>query len=262
MKAIYGLKTALLASVLAGALVAMPQASRADQSTAAGSQAQETNAQARLNKKQFSNVTASVQNGIATLTGTVDLYEYKVDAGKRVLHAHGVTAVRNEIQVAGPNLSDAALEKKLGAELAYNREGYGSVFDAITMKVDNGVVTLGGHSHDYPNRDAALALAATTPGVKGVVNDIQVDPVSTMDWQVRMAVARAIYGFPTMTKYAIDPVRPIRISVQNGHVELYGSVDSESDKNIAYMRADSVPGVFSVKNYIQVAGQPKAPSEQ
>lgn len=261
MKATYGLKTAFLASILAAALIAAPQPSDAEQSSVASVQSQETNAQARLNKKQFSNVKASVQNGIATLTGTVDLYEYKMDAGKRVLHAKGVTAVRNEIQVGGPNLSDAALEKKLGQQLAYSREGYGSVFDAVTLKVENGVVTLGGHSHDYPDRDAALALAATTPGVKQVVDEIEVDPVSPMDWQIRMEVARAIYGFPTMTKYAIDPVRPIRISVQNGHVELYGTVDSQSDKNVAYMRADGVPGVFSVKNYIQVAGQPKAPGE-
>lgn len=262
MKTIYRLKRMLLASMLVGALVAMPKLSRAEQNPDVSSQAQQSSAQARLNKKQFNNVKVSVENGIATLTGTVDLYEYKVDAGKRVLHAHGVTAVRNDIQVGGPSISDAALEKKLGGELASNREGYGSIFDAITLKVENGVVTLGGHSHDYPNRDAALGLAATTPGVKAVVDNIQVDPVSTMDWQVRLAVARAIYGFPTMTKYAIDPIRPIRISVQNGHVELYGSVDSEADKNVAYMRADSVPGVFSVKNYIQVAGQPKAPSEQ
>lgn len=262
MKAIYKVQGTLLSTVLAGALLASPHFSSAEQSFGAASQTQETNAQSRLNKKQFSNVKVSVQNGIATLSGNVELYEYKLDAAKRVLHARGVTAVRNDIQVGGPSLSDAALEKKLGEQLAYSREGYGTVFDAITLKVENGVVTLGGHSHDYPNRDAAVALAATTPGVKEVVDDIEVDPVSTMDWQTRIAVARAIYGFPSMTKYAIDPVRPIRISVQNGHVELYGTVDSKSDKEVAFMRANSVPGVFSVKNYIQVAGQPSAPAQK
>ena len=262
MKAIYKVQGALIASVLAGALLATPQESGAEQSSATAAETEATNAQARLNKKQFSDVKVSVQGGIATLTGTVSLYEYKLDAAKRVLHANGVTAVRNEIQVGGPNLSDAALEKKLGDQLAYSREGYGNVFDAITLKVENGVAMLGGHSHDYPDRDAAVALAATTPGVKEVVDDIEVDPVSTMDWQTRIAIARAIYGFPSMTMYAIDPVRPIRISVQNGHVELYGTVDSKSDKEVAFMRANSVPGVFSVKNYIQVAGQPNEPSQK
>jgi hyperosmotically inducible protein len=69
-------------------------------------------------------------------------------------------------------------------------------------------------------------------------------------------VARAVYGFTALNKYALDPAKPIRISVQNGNVELYGVVDSEADKDVAYMRANGVPGVFSVKNYLQVAGQP------
>jgi osmotically-inducible protein OsmY len=57
------------------------------------------------------------------------------------------------------------------------------------------------------------------------------------------------------TKYAIDPVKPIRISVQNGNVGLYGQVDSQADKDVAYLRANGVPGVFSVKNYLDVANQ-------
>jgi osmotically-inducible protein OsmY len=44
--------------------------------------------------------------------------------------------------------------------------------------------------------------------------------------------------------------------VQNGHVELYGVVDSQGDKNLAFIRANGVPGVFSVKNYLQVANEP------
>jgi osmotically-inducible protein OsmY len=71
-----------------------------------------------------------------------------------------------------------------------------------------------------------------------------------------MAVARAVYGHPALNKYAVDPAKPIRISVQNGHVELYGVVDSQADKEIAFIRANGVSGVFSVKNYIQVANQP------
>lgn len=69
-------------------------------------------------------------------------------------------------------------------------------------------------------------------------------------------MARAVYREPSLSKYAIDPAKPIRISVQNGHVELYGAVDSKTDRDLAYMRANQVPGVFSVKNFIQVAGQP------
>ena len=103
------------------------------------------------------------------------------------------------------------------------------------------------------DKDSALALVSTYPGVKDVVDEIDVDPVSMMDDQTRMAVARAVYGYGMLNKYAIDPAKPIRISVQNGHVELYGMVDSQADKDVAFIRANAVSGVFEVKNYLLVA---------
>jgi osmotically-inducible protein OsmY len=142
-------------------------------------------------------------------------------------------------------------------KLAYDRVGYGTTaFNAITVSVENGVVTLGGHAYSDVDKDSAASLVATYPGVKDVMDNIEVDPTSIMDDQTRLAVARAIYGYPSLNKYAIDPAKPIRISVQNGHVELYGVVDSKADKDTANIRANGVPGVFSVKNYLQVAGQP------
>jgi hyperosmotically inducible periplasmic protein len=224
---------------------------------AEGQQDALSNAKGKLNKKQFKDIQVSVDaNGIATLTGTVDLYEYKTDAEKRVSKAKGVTAVRDQIQVGGPTVPDAELQSKLSEKLAYDRVGYGNVFNAIGLSVQNGVVTLSGHVRGYPDKDSAIAVVSTYPGVKDVIDDIEVDPTSIMDDQTRMAVARAIYGYPTLNKYAIDPAKPIRISVQNGNVSLYGTVDSQADKDTANIRANAVPGVFSVKNYLQVAGQP------
>jgi osmotically-inducible protein OsmY len=211
----------------------------------------------KLDKSQYKDVQVSVDaNGVATLTGTVSLYEYKADADKNVHKVKGITAVRNDIQVAGPSVSDSQLEKSLGEKLAYDRVGYGNVFDAITLQVQNGVVTLGGSALDYPSRDSALGVVSTTPGVKDVVDQISVDPVSPMDNQIRIEVARAVYGFPSLNRYAIDPAKPIRIAVQNGNVALYGVVDSQADKDVAFIRANGVSGVFSVKNYLQVANQP------
>ena len=212
--------------------------------------------QSRLSKKQFQNVKVAVNDGVATLTGTVDLYQYKADAQKNAIRTKGVKAVKNLIEVAGKNVSDAELTKKLMGQLTYDRVNQGNVFDAITVDVRNGVVTLGGHAHNYVNRNSAVAIVKSTPGVKDLVDNIRVDPTSQMDDRTRLAVANAIYGFSTLNKYAIDPAKPIRISVQNGNVELYGVVDSKADKDTAYIRANGVSGVFSVKNYLQVAGQP------
>jgi osmotically-inducible protein OsmY len=261
-------RTAMLTATLAAALLSLPQISMAAASGAgarafvADDSGATSEVQSKLNKSQFKNVKADVQNGVATLSGTVDLYEYKVDADKRVHKVKGVTAVRNDIEVAGPPVSDQELQAKLGEKLAYDRVGYGNVFNAISLNVQNGVVTLGGHARTDVDKDSALALVSTYPGVKEVNSDIQVDPVSIMDDQTRMTVARAVYGYPSLNKYAIDPAKTIRISVQNGHVELYGVVDSQSDKEVAFMRANGVPGVFSVKNYLQVANQPAEGQKQ
>lgn len=249
--------TILLLLLFAGAIVSAPSIAVA--AAPSGAQAQNDPAaavQSRLNKKQYRNVHVAMSNGIATLTGTVDLYVHKADAEKTVLHTKGVSAVRNEIKVTGPAISDAELQKKLISKLTYDQIGFGHVFDAISANVQNGVVTLGGHVHDYINRNSALALVATTPGVQDMIDNIEVDPASPMDDQIRIATARAVYGFATLNKYAIDPAKPIRISVQNGHVELYGVVDSQADKDAAYIQANGVPGVFSVTNHLQVAGQP------
>lgn len=256
---------AILIAGLAGTLLILPRMSRASGLTdpasgaSASSQADGTltsDAQARLNKKQFQNVKVTVNDGVATLTGTVNMYEDKSDAQRRVLHTKGVTAVRNEIRVGGANISDRDLQSKLSEKLAYDPDAYGRLFDAITVRVSDGVVTLGGHAHNYVDRDSAMAIVSTTPGVKDVVDDIEVDPVSGMDDRIRLEVARAVYGFPSLNRYAINPVRPIRIAVQNGNVELYGVVDSQADKDVAGIQANSVPGVFSVKNYLAVANQP------
>lgn len=250
---------ALLAAALMVGTLGSPQASLAATNSLIGIVGQDgsSEAQAKLNKSQFKDVKVTVDNGIATLTGSVSLYEYKKDALNRVRKAKGVTAVRNEIQVTGQSVPDDQLKAKLAEKLAYDRVGYGTTpFNAITVNVQNGVVTLGGHAYSYPDKDSALAMVSTYPGVKDVVDDIEVDPTSIMDDQTRLAVARAIYGYPSLNKYSIDPAKPIRISVQNGHVSLYGTVDSKADKDTANIRANAVPGVFSVKNYLQVAGQP------
>jgi hyperosmotically inducible periplasmic protein len=73
---------------------------------------------------------------------------------------------------------------------------------------------------------------------------------------IRQRTARAIYGDPVLRKYAIDPAKLIRIVVANGHVTLYGVVDSAMDKNVAALRAGQVFGSFSVDNKLVVKGNP------
>jgi len=206
-------------------------------------------------KEQFKSVQSSVEDGIVTLTGTVDLYQRKLDAAKTARKIKDVQGVRNLIEVAGPNVPDQQLEQKLATKLRYVRVGYDSAFDYFAVGVKDGVVTVEGQDRTGIGRDEALADIANIPGVKDVVDNISVEPVSNFDDALRLRTARTIYGDPVLIKYALDPARPIRIIVANGHVTLYGVVDSTMDKQIAGIRANQIPGAFSVDNQLQVASR-------
>ena len=203
--------------------------------------------------KQLQSVNSSVEDGIVTLTGSVNLYQDKLEAAKKIKKLENVTGVRNDIEVAGATVPDDQLQKKLAKQIAYDRVGYyDNTFNYIALNVKDGVVTLNGDTvYDVP-KDSALAIVARTPGVKDVVNDVNVLPVSRFDDSIRMRTASAIYRDSVLGRYASDPAHPIRIVVDNGHVTLYGTVENTMDKTIAGMRANSVPGAFSVENKLMV----------
>jgi len=211
----------------------------------------------RLKGKNFQAVTVMVQNGTVTLSGQVNLFAYKSQAIKKAKKAKGIKDVRDNIAVGGPTIADNVLQKKLLERIEMDRVGYGEVFDAISVAVQNGVVVLGGHAIGPVTQQSAVALTEYTPGVKEVIDKISIDPVSEFDDQIRVATFRAIYGYPPLQQYAIVPWRPIRISVQNGRVTLYGVVDNQMDKQLAYTRAMQVPNVFHVTDDL-VIGNVKA----
>jgi len=206
-------------------------------------------------KKQFSDVRASVEDGIVTLTGTVDLYQTKLDAAKLARKTTNAQGVRNLLTVEGPNVPDAQLEQKLATKLRYVRVGYDSTFDYFALGVKDGVVTVEGQDRTGVGRDEALSDIANMPGVKDVIDNVSVEPVSQFDDGLRLRALRVIYGDPVLNKYAIDPARPIRIIVSNGHVTLYGSVDTKMEKDVAGIRANQLFGAFSVDNKLQVEGK-------
>jgi hyperosmotically inducible protein len=208
-----------------------------------------------LDNKRFQDVKSSVQNGVVILAGTVDLYSTKLDADNRAHHRKNVKGVENRIEVAGPSIDDTTLRNKLAEKLAYDRVGYGTTaFNAFTIGVETGVVTLGGTAYGPTDKDSALSLVANYPGVKDVIDNIEVAPASPMDDRIRLAEARAIYGAMQLNKYAIDPAKPIRITVVNGNVTLSGVVDSQGDKDVANIKANTVSGVFKVVNNLEVVG--------
>jgi hyperosmotically inducible protein len=209
-----------------------------------------------LSNAKFKDIETSVQNGTVSLTGTVNVYADKAEAEKKAHKLKAVAAVRDDIKVAGPEVPDQVLQLKLMSKIQSDRIGYGTTtFNAISVSVKDGVVALGGTAYGPVDKESALIDASYVAGVKDVIDNIKVDPLSMMDDRIRVATARAVYGYPSLNKYAIDPAKPIRIVVQNGNVTLEGMVISQADKEVAGLRANGVFGVFKVTNDLQVANQ-------
>lgn len=257
---------AALALALAASLPAAAEQKLGDQrrtrATAGGRYDQQIRAELDKkfkNKKDFQSVKYSVDDGVVTLTGNVELFAHKQKADERAHDVDHVQSVSNRIQVAGQTVSDAQLQEKLADKLRYDRISQGIVFNSLKLGVKNGVAEIHGTVIDEPSRASALAIVANTPGVKGIRDEIEVAPASFSDDELRIRLAREIYG--ALPMYANDPQAPIRIVVNRGHVTLEGVVNSTVDKQTAYMRASSVPGAFSVTNNLLVAGRENAKNE-
>lgn len=147
--------------------------------------------------------------------------------------------------------SSARIEKQVRHEL--NMLPYVNAFDYLAYSVDeNGTVTLTGSVTRPVVKSDAGNVVKRIEGVERVDNQIQVLPVSFFDDGLRIRLFRTIYGYPTLQKYSLGTLKPIRIIVANGRVTLMGVVDNEMDKNVAGIRANSVPGIFAVDNQLKV----------
>ena len=132
---------------------------------------------------------------------------------------------------------------------------YYGVFDNLIYRVDGRAVTLMGQVTRPTLKSDAERAVKGIEGVERVSNEIRVLPASPMDDRIRIAEYRTIYSQPGLDRYAMQAVPPIHIIVDNGRVALEGAVGSQADKDMAGVRANSVSGVFSVENHLQVEGK-------
>lgn len=143
------------------------------------------------------------------------------------------------------------IEKQVRHEL--NMLPYVNTFDYMAYTVSpEGKVTLTGEVTNPVLKSDAGNVVKRVEGVESVDNQIRVLPVSFFDDGLRVRLFRSIYGYPALQKYVLGVNKPIRIIVDNGHVTLVGVVDNEMDRNLAGIRANGVPGTFSVDNQLRV----------
>ena len=160
------------------------------------------------------------------------------------------------LMVGAPTAGSAGTKPPVSLEERVRHElvmlPYYNVFDNLSFRVDNGAVILFGQVTQPVVKDDAERSVKHLEGVSAVKNEIEVLPLSDFDNQIRWRTYFAIYGFGPLQHYSLGTQPPIRIIVKNGNVTLQGNVLNEMDRNIANVRANSVPGVFSVTNELKV----------
>jgi len=155
-------------------------------------------------------------------------------------------------QAATPTKQTTNLSQKVRHELVMLP--FFTIFDNLEYRVDGSTVTLMGKVTRPVLKTDAQRVVERIEGVEHVNNEIQVLPTSEIDNHIRWQMARVIYGNPELNRYGWGTQPSIRIIVENGRVTLEGVVDNQMDKQVAGMRANSVPGVFSVTNDLVVRG--------
>jgi len=129
---------------------------------------------------------------------------------------------------------------------------YYSVFDDLRYSVQGNTVVLYGDVVNATLKGDSEKVVKKIEGVERVDNRINILPPSPNDDRIRRQMIRAIYGTDGLDRYSWSAVPSIHIIVNGGHVKLTGVVDSDTDKDLAGVKANGVPGVFSVENDLQV----------
>ena len=191
--------------------------------------------------------------GADALRNSVDLARFTEELGYErywVAEHHGTPM----LACAAPEVLIAAIAsatKRIRAGSGGVMLPYYSIFDNLSYRVDGNTVTLFGQVTRPTLKSDAENVVKRLEGVSRVINNIEVLPLSPMDNRIRIAAYRAIYGFPSLNRYAMGALPSIHIIVKNGNVTLAGVVANSMDRNLAFMRANGVSGAFSVTNELQ-----------
>ena len=129
-------------------------------------------------------------------------------------------------------------------------------FHSTDVTVSSGIVTLGGTADTLLAQQRAVQLARAIKGVRAVVNEITVRPVSRPDADLRLDVERALLSDPAASAYGI------RVSIKNGVATLDGKVDSWQEKQLAQRVVEGVRGIRGVESRLTIEMSSVRPDQE
>lgn len=189
-------------------------------------------------------IDVSTDNGIVTLSGSVDTFHAMLAARDAAESVKGVLAVINNIDVEPVSRRDFRIRAAVVRALARDPvvESY-----EIDVSVDNGIVTLSGEVDSYAEKLLAEDVAEDVAGVVDIDNRIVYDPLGDRtDAEIRTDIANRLRADASIDASLIT------VSVDDGNVTLAGSAGSAAEKREAQREAWMVLGVQSVDNEIDV----------
>jgi len=201
-------------------------------------------------------VTVKSNDGVVTLTGTVQDRSDKALAEDTVENLPGVVSVDNQIAVKSdvPEHSDAWIAMKIRGELLVKANVSAT---ATTVDVKDGVVTLSGNVQNRAQKDLTEVYAKDIENVKAVRNDLVVVPANSGDTSSTVGEVIDDASITSQVKYALLSHRSTsaistKVTTENSVVTISGVADSDAEKSLVTKLAQDTRGVKSVVNDMTV----------
>jgi osmotically-inducible protein OsmY len=183
--------------------------------------------------------------GVVTLTGFVTSYAAKFAAEAAARHVKGVKAIAEEIEVRLPSDKKQADDEIAERALRILHWDGDVPDDCITVKVEQGMVTLSGMvDWQYQKSEAEYDIRKLS-GVLGVINQLQVRlPARTSEIKEKIEKA--------LQRSAQVEASRIIVEADGGRVVLKGKVHDSYQRGLIERVAWSVPGVTQVQDRLTV----------
>lgn len=187
----------------------------------------------------------TAKDGVVSLTGVVDRYAKKIEAENAAKKVIGVKALIEKIEVKYPSTWTKTSAEIANEILVALRESWAVPSDLVTVKVEDGWVTLDGELPWNYQKEAAKNAVNYLNGVKGVTNNIKIKS-NVHDALEKKNIEEAI-----ARNWSIDS-STIKIVVSGTTVTLSGTVTSWYQKDEAERIAWNTPGIWHVNNELIV----------